>query len=310
MPRRVRISRFRTFVTATGKALRWAVASVFLIAYPTPVPTHALQSGLCEASPATRKSEPSQEKPANKTVEAKATTPQQIELGRSVMGRAINATIHGTGKTHVIVIGGIHGDETATPVVARALAASLERNPAPVGLTVIVVPEANPDGVAAGTRVNARGVDINRSFPAQNWRSDYKSVTRYPGTEPSTEPETRALIALIQRYSPDLIITIHAALGCVNWDGPAQEFARVMALKNNYPLCPYLGYETPGSFGSYVGVDRSVPTPTIELQATDFIKLVRDNLPALRAAIDHFSFLNCCPHTDKFQPEETKKPAP
>ncbi|HEX8493529.1 MAG TPA: M14 family zinc carboxypeptidase [Pyrinomonadaceae bacterium] len=270
----------------------------------------ALQSGICEARPAARKFEPAQEKPANKTVEAKAPAPQQIELGRSVMGRAINATVHGAGKMHVIVIGGIHGDETATPFVARALAASLEREPAPAGLTVIVVPEANPDGVAAGTRVNARGIDINRSFPALNWRADYKSATRYPGTEPNTEPETRALIALIERYSPALVITIHAALGCVNWDGPAQEFARVMALKNNYPLCPYLGYETPGSLGSYVGVDKSVPTPTIELQTANSMKVVRDNLPALRAAIDHFFFLNCCPHTDKFQVEETKKPAP
>lgn len=256
-----------------------------------------------------QRTESAQDKQPVKPVAAKPAAPQQLELGSSVQGRVIRASVYGTGKKLVIVFGGIHGNETASPVLARALAASLEREPPPIGLTVIVVPEVNPDGVFARTRVNANSVDLNRNFPAKNWRPDFKEARRNPGKEPASEPETRAVMALIERYPPDFVITIHAPLYCVNWDGPAQELASVMALKNGYRLCPYLGYETPGSLGSYVGLDRSVPTPTIELQETDTFKVVRDNLPALRAALHHFAFLNCCPHTDRYERQEpTKKP--
>jgi protein MpaA len=246
--------------------------------------------------------------PAVAQAAAQSAARQQLELGRSVEGRAITATIYGAGKKRVIVFGGIHGNETASPVLARALAASFEREPPPKGLTVIVVPEVNPDGVFARTRVNANSVDINRNFPAKNWRADFTEARRNPGPQAASEPETRAVMALIERYPPDLVITIHSPLYCVNWDGPAQELAAMMALKNGYRLCPYLGYETPGSLGSYVGLDRSVPTPTIELQETDTYKVVRDNLPALRAALNHFFFLNCCPHTDKYEQEQGEKP--
>ena len=61
----------------------------------------------------------------------------------------------------VLVVGCIHGNETAGMAVARRLA----RAAAPRRTDLWVVPTINPDGVAAGTRGNARGVDLNRNFP-------------------------------------------------------------------------------------------------------------------------------------------------
>ena len=84
-------------------------------------------------------------------------------LGRSWQGRPIEAIEVGqpTG-TPVLVVGVIHGNETAGIAIAHAL----ERL-SPRGLDLWIVPDLNPDGVAAGTRQNAHGVDLNRNFP---WR--------------------------------------------------------------------------------------------------------------------------------------------
>jgi protein MpaA len=231
----------------------------------------------------------SQEKDGVSTEKPKPPRPKYEELGRSVRGRPIEAIIYGTGKKRVLVVGGIHGNESSTTVVARSLAVTLGRDSVPAGLTVIIVPDANPDALWTNTRVNDRGVDINRNFPSKSWRIDYPDSLHYPGTEPASEPETRALISLLERYPPDLLITLHAALGCMNWDGPGFEIAELMAQVNNYPLCQSLGYETPGSLGNYAGVDRNIPTVTIELRAANAVQLVQENTPALLAALDKLS---------------------
>ncbi len=212
-----------------------------------------------------------------------------LELGKSVRGRNITASVHGNGAKRVIVLAAIHGDEQATAVVAKALAATLQRDPLASGPEIIIVPEVNPDGLVDATRVNAAGVDINRNFPSSSWRSESQDEKHYPGKEPASEPETRAVINLIKRYPPDLLITLHAALGCMNWDGPGEEIAALMARVNGYELCPYLGYETPGSLGTYAGVDMRIPTVTIELRGLSDGELVQENLPALRAALARFS---------------------
>jgi protein MpaA len=151
------------------------------------------------------------------------------------------------------------------------------------------MPDANPDGLLSGTRVNGGGVDINRNFPSSSWRREYEDEGHHPGAAPASEPETRAIMSLLERYPPDLLITLHAAMGCVNWDGPAFRTATVVARVNGYPLCPYLGYETPGSLGTYAGVDRRIPMVTIELRDTNAVDLVTQNLPALLAALNDFA---------------------
>ncbi|HYG79916.1 MAG TPA: M14 family murein peptide amidase A [Pyrinomonadaceae bacterium] len=216
--------------------------------------------------------------------------PKYLTLGKTVKGRDINAVVYGTGAKRVLVFGGIHGDEPHTTVIARALAVNMNRDTLPPDLTVVIVPDVNPDGLMAATRVNANGVDINRNFPSKTWRSDYTEQKRYPGTQPSSEPETRAVLSLLERYPPHLVVTLHAALGCMNWDGPAGgPFAQVMASVNGYPLCESLGYETPGSLGILVGIDKQVPTVTIELRAKNPSDLVQENLPALLALLKHFA---------------------
>lgn len=229
-------------------------------------------------------------KPANVDERAKSKVPQYLEIGKSVRGRSIMATVYGTGKIRVIVVGGIHGDEPSSSILAKALAATIGRDGLPGNLSIIIVPDANPDGLVVNTRVNTNGVDINRNFPSKSWKADYPDDRHYPGTAPATEPETRALIKLVEDYPPNLLITLHGYLSCMNWNGPGEAIARAMARVNNYRLCPDLGYETPGSLGHYVGMDKLIPTATIELRAINAGELVSTNLPALSTAFIYFAF--------------------
>ena len=150
---------------------------------------------------------------------------RSLELGKSVNGKPITAKIFGNGEKKILIIGGTHGDEQEGAFLVRSLVITYERNSAPEGLTLAFLTELNPDGLKSKTRVNARGVDINRNFPARSWQKEYTQKRYYPGIVPASEPETKAAMDLIEQFKPDLIISIHAPYACVNWDGPAQEYA-------------------------------------------------------------------------------------
>jgi protein MpaA len=185
------------------------------------------------------------------------------EIGQSVEGRPIAAHYFGSGPNPVLVLGGIHGTEKNSSECAAMLVEELKiKSP---NVSVVVIPAANPDGLAVGTRANAHHVDLNRNFPAKNWGKTPR-VLRVAGHEPASEPETRAFIALIERLKPRRILSIHSMQEpCNNYDGPAENLARLMSSKNGYVTKDTIGYPTPGSFGSWAGIDLQIPMITLEL---------------------------------------------
>jgi murein tripeptide amidase MpaA len=72
----------------------------------------------------------------------------------------------------------------------------------------MILAEANPDGLLTGRRTNANGVDVNRNFPARNWRR-FKHPLFDNGPSPASEPETRAILAAIEEMRPGRIVSIH-----------------------------------------------------------------------------------------------------
>ncbi len=196
-------------------------------------------------------------------------SPSRVEiLGSSVAGEPIELLLFGSGPETVLIVGGIHGDERNAAELAEALVAHLRSvdGRVPAGRTIAVLPRANPDGLARNTRVNANGVDLNRNFPALNWRRAPRGNRH--GPQPASEPETRAIMAAVERLRPSVIVSIHAIHGgreCNNYDGPARAIAERMAELNGYPATASIGYPTPGSFGTWAGIDRGIPTITLEL---------------------------------------------
>lgn len=226
--------------------------------------------------------------PARTYTPPSVVTERTVEVGRSVRGAPIQLHIFGNGPDRVFIFGGIHGSEPTSAALARQLLAHLRSDPTTYnGRTVGIMAEANPDGLRAGTRGNANGVDLNRNFPAKNWKRSPQKISH--GTQPLSEPETNALVRAMGIVSPRRVVSIHSTHGgkfCNNYDGPARAHAELMARHNRYPPMPTWAYPTPGSFGSWAGVDRGIPVVTLELpRGATAATVWRDNREALLAFI-------------------------
>jgi protein MpaA len=174
--------------------------------------------------------------------------------------------------TPVLVMGAIHGDEPTSADITSGLIGLLRtQRELFTGKYVAVIAVANPDGLAANSRLNTNGVDLNRNFPANNYRTTAptRSSTRPRfGASAASEPETRAILRALDQIQPRLLISVHSITRgrqCNNYDGPAQTVAELMTVKNGYPAAPNIGYSTPGSLGSYAGIDKQIPMITLEL---------------------------------------------
>lgn len=121
-----------------------------------------------------------------------------------------------------LIIAGTHGDETAS---VTALSCAL-RTLSPGTQRHHLILAVNPDGCRFGLRANARGVDLNRNFPATNWQSgetvyrwssaaEARDVVLATGDKAGSEPETQALCRLIAELRPAWIVSFHEPLACV-----------------------------------------------------------------------------------------------
>lgn len=192
-------------------------------------------------------------------------SPAKSVKGRTIFTRDVQPD---QARLRVLVIGGIHGDELSSSSVALHWIRLAQAAPAQTHWRFI--PALNPDGLFGrpARRVNANGVDLNRNFPTPNWEHDAaiywehrtrRDPRRWPGKQPLSEPETRFLHEEIQRFKPNLIVSIHAPYGVLDFDGPIEPPRRLGRLH-----LEQVGV-FPGSLGNYGGVQKGMPVVTIEL---------------------------------------------
>lgn len=189
----------------------------------------------------------------------------------------INNKIH----NKVLVIGCMHGDE---PQGEYLINEYLKDNS---NTKISFIPCLNPDGVKAQTRVNSNGVDLNRNFPTKNWELTEKN-NFYGGNEPASEIETQFLISAIEEFKPELIITLHAPYKVVNYDGNALNIANKISEIIKYPVEASIGYPTPGSFGTWAGIERNIPTITLELDEEIEVKELRKPVFEIFKMLENF----------------------
>jgi protein MpaA len=175
---------------------------------------------------------------------AQAAGPRSFVIGHSSEGRPITAYVVGdpTAAVRILVVGCIHGNERA----GIAIAQRLTHIAAPHGVALWVVPVLNPDGAAANTRQNGRGVDLNRNFP-WNW-SDLEGVYD-AGAKSLSEPESRAAAKLILSVRPTISIWYHQHLRVVDESGGSAAIERKYASEVGLPLARLSRY--PGSVVSW-----------------------------------------------------------
>lgn len=209
----------------------------------------------------------------------------QMVIGYSVQKRPIEAFVLGKGAVTVLFLGVFHGDEPQGKEIILKLTHYLQnRADLLEQKRIILVPVVNPDGLVQNKRTNAHGVDLNRNFPTKDWQKRALRPRYHPGPHPLSEPETKVVVNLLKKWSPQRIVSLHAPLHCVNYDGPAKELAFKMARLNHYPVRSEIGYPTPGSFGRFCA-ERGIPLITLELAKTTTPKAWQQNQRALILAI-------------------------
>ncbi len=187
-----------------------------------------------------------------------------------------------------LVLCGVHGDEPTAIYQCFHLVREILFDNRQSGdkFKLVVAPIVNPDGFFMNTRVNANGIDVNRNLPTKDWKrkahkmwSRKNDPRRYPGKSAGTEVETRMQAFLIDKYSPDKILSFHAPLGFLDFDGPGdRKYSNLLRVerrakhvglrmqRNTKRFLRFIDFRFyPGSLGNYAGNEKKIPTYTVEL---------------------------------------------
>lgn len=208
---------------------------------------------------------------------------RRLVIGHSVRGRLIEAVALGDPDAlrKLLVVGCIHGDESAGTAIARRLASG----PPPPRAMLWVVRDLNPDGVAADTRQNADGVDLNRNFPWRWRRLGHRGYAQYSGRHPLSEPESRIARTLILRVRPHTTIWFHQSLGLVDESGGDVQVERRYARLTGLPLRRLTRY--PGSAAGWQNHRLAGSTAfVVELPGRLSEKALRRDSNAVRRLVD------------------------
>ncbi len=259
-------------------------------------------------------------KEAEAPVDQATTTPavSRAVIGKSVQGRAIEAVSYGTGDTHLLFVGGIHGGyEWNSVLLAYEMMDYLAANPdsIPANLTVTIVPSANPDGVfkiigkegrftradvPAGDdslgRFNANDVDLNRNFDCKwkstsMWRGNLVSA----GSTAFSEPEAQAIRDVVLMKKPSAVIFWHSQANAVYAsECEAGILPGTRTLMNTYSSAA--GYPAVDTFDSYeITGDAEgwlasigIPAITVELSTHETIEWEK-NLAGTKALLTTYA---------------------
>jgi protein MpaA len=172
-----------------------------------------------------------------------------VTLGRSVLGNAIN--LYGPRRSNVLVVGGVHGDESEGIFLAHLLLSA--------GCPVPVVPCVNPDGALWRQRWNHNNVDLNRNLPTPDWEAKARNPRYPPGRAPGSEPETQAFLAGLKETEAATVISLHSYKeSFVEVERPPEAvpapFNEALAeytAAAGIPRKDSIGYPTPGALGSH-----------------------------------------------------------
>lgn len=199
-------------------------------------------------------------------------------IGYSVQGRPIIAYYFGNGSKTILFTGGIHGEERSAQQTMQAWADYLMTNAykIPADKRVVVIPNLNPDGIARGSRNNVNNVNLGRNYPTANWTASIDTASgTLPtggGTEPGSEPETKAIMAITRQLLPRLEVSFHAQGQLVGANKVADSvsigsmYASTVGYSTMYNNAEeIMGYSITGEYEEWMGEQYGIPAILIEL---------------------------------------------
>jgi protein MpaA len=221
-----------------------------------------------------------------------------FSIGTSVKGRSITAYQFGNGPSMVLYIAAMEGNEQNSANLLQQWIPAIDADPGkiPSYRTLVIIPQINPDGYAADTRLNADGIDLNRNFPANNWQTQVTEPlannvwTNDGGPYPLSEPESQALANYFQAHRPRLTLTMHSHGGIVeaNDAGDSINLGAQYASLAGYRAIPtfaigsFFDYTTTGAFEDWANDKLGLPVLEVELLSPTNDEYSQ-NLPALWA---------------------------
>ncbi len=244
--------------------------------------------------------------------------PVKQVIGLSVEARPLEAYTYGKGTTTLVFVGGMHGGyEWNSVLLAYNFIDELEAHPEiiPDNEKIIVIPDANPDGVFKVTgkvgrftlsdvkdvskkpegygRFNAHDVDLNRNFGCHfEVKSTWRSHTVSAGTKAFSEPEAAALRDFLLAQHPVSVVFWHSQANAVY----ASECDKgvlpgTLSLMNTYAKAA--GYPAVKSFDAYKVTgdsegwlaSQNIPAVTVELKTHESVEWDK-NLLGIKALLE------------------------
>lgn len=211
-------------------------------------------------------------------------TMKQITLGTSVKEKEIYGYFFGDENAFnkTLIIGGIHGNEPQSTEICELYLKDVKDKPFLEDAFLLLIPCLNPDGMELKTRGNANSVDLNRNFPTNTWQGiTHKGNSAYfPGKNPVSEPETKIIVELFSKHNFKKLISIHTNAvvqyknpPMINYDGEqSRELAEKLSTITGLMAHSDIGYATPGSLGTWIGLDLKKISITVELDHTKSAK--------------------------------------
>lgn len=214
------------------------------------------------------------------SIASRATCLDVFSIGKSAQGRALTAYRIGSGTNAVLFVGGMHGNEQGGQNIMNDWIAELDANPdkLPINRTIVVIPAINPDGLVRSQRVNANGIDLNRNFPANNWKADVKEpggaiLKNGGGVTALDQPESAALATYTQQLRPSMVMSYHCCGGIAvaNDASNSRATADIYSAKTGYrskngeTIGNFFDYDTTGAYEDWLHDKLNTPLILVEL---------------------------------------------
>jgi murein peptide amidase A len=189
---------------------------------------------------------------------------QWSTLALSRKGKPIRARRLGSGSRRIVWLGRIHGNEPEGSEATKRIGDQFVAKNLMQTTTLFLIEDLNPDGSSARTRENANGVDLNRNFPARNFKA-----SKLHGPSATSEPESCALVGVLESFQPDLVIALHSHSNAqgINYDGPAKAEAQQFSKLSGLDVVENIDLDAaghPGSLGQWWGLDNQRKILTVE----------------------------------------------
>lgn len=213
---------------------------------------------------------------------------QTYQFATTRLGLPILAHVFGQMGPHVLLLGGVHGNESegvfATMGVLKRFQDSY-----PLRMRLTIVPTFNLEGVLNKTRGTSRGIDLNRNLPTKDWSPVATKPEYQPGPFANSEPENQALVRWIDEKKPGFIVSMHSWHPLLNVNGNCMEEAKKISEITRYKIQEDIGYPTPGCLGTYAWNENKIPTLTYEIQrGLAPSETIQVHVPAVIAGLEVF----------------------